>query len=455
MLLLSMPANNYGYLRHLSVRTPLNDMCASGIPALTILKLCYSSTYALIRRGLGNDIVSGHIHVAIRELIKFARASGQDWSQVSLQNICIPVELYSTIFTVQWTMVFTESVLSDMLMSISNSVFAISNSANVPPAPTAEQEFERESHWNSIEGELKKPMQVINFSKISYPLTSKHSHDPKHSTACAMWNKHKTASTKTVLAEKGLRQVLLIVIRLLEIGCDSNRSWQLIRHYTALVHLGIRCERVEGLNLLVPDKFLRDYWAASIRIMKSAMDDKLMTERTAMPEAFFDTAYGFVYKRLATFSSWGQSDAFFSSDVTIKNMMSYASHTVTENIKVADQLYAPFVNVSTTRQLSTSVRTLKPDCQTSLNTNDNLSCVTAEKYCYMATAGNAGKHWYANCCNVVICQNAITIIPEITDFEGCCTECNQLECSPALSNNEELTVPNSYSEEDVVVHVYF
>eukprot|EP00171_Calliarthron_tuberculosum_P003245 IDg3245t1 len=201
---------------------------------------------------------------------------------------------------------------------------------------------------------------------------------------------------------------------------------------------------------------MRDYWAAAVRIMKKAADDKQLVERTPLPDSFFDSVYGFVYRRLATFSAWGQSDTFFSSDLTIKNMMSYASRAALETHQVADLLLSPLqANTTATNGLNTTVRTTKPDCQTSLNVYENYRCETTEKYCYMLTTGNAGKHWYANCCNVLICQNAITIIPEITDFEGCCTECNQLECAPTLSNNEELTVPNSYTEEDVVVHVYF
>lgn len=437
--------------------------CISGLPAVSVLELCYSSTYVLIRQGLADDLATGHLHLAIREFVSYAKLLGKDARFVSLVNVCIPTELYSASFTVQWSTVSTEALLSDMLMSISNSFYRVSeknSNGNLPPI-SSEQDRERIMHWGMIETELRKPMSEINYGLIRYPVSARHAHDENRAAACNMWHKHVANATTREPAEEGVKKILRIVIGLISVGCDEGKSWQLLRHYTALVHLGIRCELVEGAELLVPDSFKNDYRRAALRLMKDAAVERKLEASYTLPDVFFDTTYSSILKRLSTFGSWGQSDTFFSSDLTIKNMVRFVSSSVKEHYKIANELYSkvggrPVMKTAIKTPLNTTSRTLgKPDCHDSRNRNGNMRCESSEKYCYMYTIENQHKHWYANCCNVLICQNAITILPDMNEFSQCCTDCNQLDCKPTLSQNDALKVPNKYTHENVTVHVYF
>lgn len=78
------------------------------------MTLCYNATFDLIRRGLSDDIASGHMRTALSELVKYATVNaGKNVSVVPLGSVCIPVERYSSIFTVRWSTVYTESEIDD------------------------------------------------------------------------------------------------------------------------------------------------------------------------------------------------------------------------------------------------------------------------------------------------------------------------------------------------------
>lgn len=96
-----------------TIHTAPNE-CTIGLPAYTIMNLCYNATYNLIRKGLSNDIATGHLRTAMSELVRWATTTGKkNASLVPLGSVCIPVELYSTIFTVRWSTVYSESDLDD------------------------------------------------------------------------------------------------------------------------------------------------------------------------------------------------------------------------------------------------------------------------------------------------------------------------------------------------------
>lgn len=418
--------------------------CTSGLPARLIFNNCYHSTYDLIRRGLADDIATAHVRSAVRDFVHYAKSTTGSGDTVRLGEVCIPVEHYSSKFTVRWTSVYTESELDDMLMTISNSFYHVSKDAAALPAPSAAQASERDSIWNLFQTELSKPLPQITYANIRFPSTALHAHDGMHDKACIEWKRFSTTSQKSTPADAGLRRVLRTAVALTRAGCDAAGSWQLVRHYTALVHLGIRCVRAEGGALRVPDIFLNMYKAAAIRLLKGAKDKHRLQKAKPLNDAAFDAVFQFEYKRLATFGSWGQPDSHFGPGVTMKNMLAYTVTAADSQLRFAELLSPNIIPVS---------RVLSPDCSSPLNENGNMRCETSDYYCYFAITWQASS-WFHNCCNTLICENLVTVLNEYSSFAECCEKCNQADCAPGLGQETTVHVPSSYDENGVEIHVY-
>ncbi len=430
----------------------VNATCPSGLYALTIIERCYNATYDLIRKGLADDIASGHLRSAIKDLVKFSTGIGKDKKVDKLSTVCVPAEFYSSLFSVRWTVIYTEAALDDMLMSISNSYYKVNRASGLLPTLVQSQIDELDSKWASIVAELDKPMHDMNLTNVQYPASIRHAFDEKFAEACSEWNKHASSTSKT--ATDGLRRMLYMAVQLIATGCDPNSSWQLVRHYVGLVSLGIRCMKVEGSALMIPDKFMQDYVRASLRIMNTALQDGVLKPIEPIPTTVFDSYFEFVYHRLSTFGAWGQSDSLFAADIVIKNMMSYVVLAV--NHQVALATYVNNGTLSTTSRevtLSNTVRqAAAPDCESPNNVFNDLQCNVAEAYCHFQLASPSS--WYENCCNVIVCTNAIQLAPTQESFPDCCSKCNQLGCVPAILFNSDLQVPSVYQDDSVAIHVY-
>jgi len=236
------------------------------VRAGTIFKNCYDATYGLIRRGLADDIASYHLREALSDIKRYAKTTVM--LSPSLYDTCIPQDVYGRTFSVRWTTIFTETSLDDMLLSISDVFNNANTSASSPPTPRASQLKDKAEHWERIKGELLKAPHEVDMWNFYFPQTVKHFYDERHEAVCAEWRKH--SSSETTFADKGLENILKMAVKLISVGCDVNKSWQLLRHYTALVHLGIRCDHKEGADLKVPNTFMGAYNAAAMQIMEDA-----------------------------------------------------------------------------------------------------------------------------------------------------------------------------------------
>jgi len=306
--------------------------CTDGLKASVLLDKCFNSTYTLIRKGLADDVATGHFRAAIMSLKKFAIGIGSESNTVALKDVCIPADFYSITFSVRWTTVYTESVLDDMLMSISNSFYDVRNQSQVLPELTAFQLAQKDQQRAILFGEIAKPISTMNVSLIALPKSVDHSYDEKNAKACTEWRKNTMDEKRT--AKEGLRKLLYMVVQLIATGCDPNRSWQIIRHYSALVSLGIRCDKKEGEQLLVPDDYMVDYISAAMRLSNEAERQGNLKPLSTVSDEIFDSCFKLMYERLSTFGSWGQSDTMFTSDLVIKNMMSYVIYTINSRLKV-------------------------------------------------------------------------------------------------------------------------
>lgn len=426
--------------------------CQTGLTSITIIERCYNATYDLIRKGLADDVAAGHLRSIMKDLVKFSVGIGKDKKVEPLKNVCIPSEFYSTVFSVRWTATYTEAALDDMLMSISNSYYKVNREETNLPTLLQTQIDERDTKWNQIVAELEKPMHEMNLTNIQYPASTRHAYDEKFAEVCEEWNKHSSSSSRT--ATDGLRRMLYMVVQLIAMGCEPNSSWQLIRHYVGLVSLGIRCKKTEGDLLMVPDKFMNDYYRASLRIMNTAVQDGILKSVEPIPSTVFDSYFQFLYHRLSTFGAWGQSDSMFASDIVIKNMMSYVVLSVNHQISLSNYVKESTATNPVSRSLLNSVVHVQqqPDCDSPNNVFNNLSCKKEEGYChFQLTSPNS---WYENCCNVPVCTNAVQLAPTTETFPDCCAKCNQLDCAPAILFNSDLKVPSAYQTEPPAVHVY-
>ena len=140
----------------------------------------------------------------------------------------------------------------------------------------------------------------------------------------------------------------------------------------------------------------------------------------------------------------------FSTDVVIKNLQSFISKTVMEELSALNKILASNnLNSTSTRMVGHQ----GPDCMTSENFNNNMMCETLGDYCYYNTGRNV-KSWYENCCNVLICTNAVAILPAMENFDDCCKRCNQFKCQRALLKNDDLKIPHTYDISFSIIHIY-
>jgi len=435
-------------------RTGATGTCTDGLTAFVVLEKCFDATYTLIRKGLADDVATGHFQAAITDLKKFAVGIGKDKTVDKLKDVCIPADFYSRTFSVRWTTVYTESILDDMLMSISNSYYDVRNNSHKLPEITAQQHAQRDAHRNVLSTELDKPLDTMNVSLITLPKSIHHAYDEKNLKACIEWKKFTFAEKRT--AKDGLRKLMYMVVQLIATGCDPNRSWQLIRHYSALVSLGIRCLKQEGDQLLIPDDFMKDYLAAAMRLSNEARKDGTAKPLIKIPEAVFDSCFKLMYDRLSTFGAWGQSDTMFTSDMVIKNMMSYVVHTVEYQLKIASDFYPADTTLNTSGRFFYDSRLRGigngPDCSSRRNRFHSLRCNTRGEFCFRGLQ-KVTYSWYENCCLKILCENIIQIAPTQETYESCCAKCNQFSCKPKLSRNTALRVPGSYHE-TTVIHVF-
>ncbi len=425
------------------------NSCVKGLRASLIFELCYNATYDLIRRGVSQDTAAVHVSSVVREFIKYAKEEGKNTAIDTVGDLCIPVEKYSPLFTVRWTTVFTEEELDDMLMTIGNSFYSVAN-IDVPlPELTPALEQDRLKVWTKFLEQLQQPMNQINYTSITFPMTARHSFDWRKDSACAEWHRFSQHPTSTS-AVTGLRRVLKMAVELVNMGSDPNAAWQLVRHYTALVHLGIRCLKTEGSELQVPNAFQRTYGRAAIKLLKQAQDDRKFVQGQRVPDPAFDAVFDFEYQQLSRFGSWGQPDAHFGPGVTIKNMLAFTSHAAQTQLQFASMFYQNNSNPLYTTRLPAN----QPDCTSANNWLGNMQCETTDEFCFFGATWQVSS-WYENCCNKLICDNVVSILPEyFDDYAGCCEACHQLDCSPTFTENEDINVPRSSGDTNVTVHVY-
>jgi len=418
-----------------------------------IFQKSFEATYDLIRRGFSDDIASYHLRIALFDLMFYAEIT--KLVDTPLSEICVPQHIYGQTFSVRWTTVSTEKSLDDMLLSISD-VFYNSKNASLPlPTPEAYQINDKMRHWKIIEDELRKVSGKVNPWTFKFPQTVIHFLDKKNEAACAEWRKHSYFETKTS-ADKGLHNLLKMVVNLISAGCDENKAWQLIRHYTALVHLGIRCERKEGSNLKVPDTFMASYNEAAILIMEDARMLGKLRELKHMDNYAFELINRFVVNRLTTFGSWGGADMIFDASIVVKNAMGFTSHSVHKKMKKLDLLVRTYGNTIPVAVWKNNV----PDCKTNNNNYRDKKCLIP-KYCYYnSTNEPVNIHTFEKkCCDKLLCTNAVTTVLGGTSFRECCKERNQATDSKRKKmgmpkNNGALIVPQNESDEYRTVHVY-
>lgn len=270
-------------------------------------------------------------------------------------------------------------------MSISNAFYHVNGTQTLPPL-TPTQESDRITWLSALETQLSVPMASIDYSNIRVPATVTSAHDPKRTQSCAEWQKYSSYPKKTA-ATVGTRRQLKLCVDLIRLGCDAAGVWQILRHYTALVHLGIRCERAEGASLMVPDYFENQYSRAVLRLLYGAQVGNRLSS-TVQPSLnnAFDAVFEFTFARLATHGSWGQPDSYFGAGVTIKNLMSYTAHATQIQLAFVESL----VPVTARNYLQTSVR-MGPSCNSISNKNGNMECQTSEGYCFYGLS--SPKSW--------------------------------------------------------------
>lgn len=419
--------------------------CKVGLTANDIFSKCFQATYKLIRRGLPDDTATAHLRNTVHDLAMFAINSGADSYSKPLGKVCIPPEKYGTTFTVRWTAVVTESSLDDMLMTISNSFYHVTKDPTKLPKLSRKQYREQIKYWNQFEKELKKPIVDIDYSKIMLPPTARHAFDEKEEQACTEWHKYSGSKQKTP-ADEGISNVLYMAVSLMRAGCDPNGAWQLVRHYTALVFLGIRCDHVERHDLKVPNYFTNAYYVAARRLMVKAQSLGHLRSTHRISKTAFKRVYKDEIERYSGIGAWGQVDSYFGPGLTMKNMLSYTANAANSQLDFAELVLGGDDNMPTTSRFDA-----EPNCGSSMNSN--VGCDTGAKMCYKAATWRV-KSKNENCCNTLLCQNLVTVIGAFSSFEQCCRKCNAFTCPCDISTETALNVPSQYKNTDSVVHLF-
>ena len=431
-------------------QTPPTPSCSDGLPAKVIFENCYNKTYVLVRRGFPSGIAEKHMRKAVRQIVQYI-STIKDPSSTTLSDECIPVSTYSSIFTVKWTLTISEEELDDMLLTVLKGVYYLETPTQVLPEASADQKKEKDDKWAEFYSQMLVPINQVNYSAIGVPSSVKHLYDSSGSRPCTEFWKFATGSDY-VSATIGIKRVLKRALDLTLMGCDQVGSWQIVCHYTAYIHLGIRCNRVESENLVVADVFNSTYNKASLRLLKQARDANTLIKREPMSDLVYESIFPFIYEHLSSFQSWGHCANLFSASLTIKNLGSFAANIATLQAQMTDLA----IGATYARQASNLpvvARNTEPDCATANNVNGSMQCEVAGDYCYFAATWTTSS-WYENCCNKAICETAITILPEYSTYEACCEECNQVSCNPVIED-AVINVPNSGDDDDSTVYAGF
>lgn len=419
-----------------------------GVHAYHVFQKCYDATFELIRRGFAHDIATTHFQKALFEVSNSTKDSVKS---SRFASVCIPPEVYGRIFTVRWTTVLTETALNDMLLSISNSFFNPREDAVKVYSGSWKQRLEKYMYWWLIRRQLWKPYNSIDPKNFKFPPTIRHVQDPEYKQVCAEWKLHFVQPTTSAIA--GLQQVLKIVVNLLKVGCDPNGSWQILRHYSALVYVGIRCQRKEKEELDVPDQYFEDYSVAAMALMNDAQKAGKLVPYVASSDHEFEIMYKFIYERLATFSAWGVADMTFGSNMVVKNLMVFVNQSVHREM-------GDLGTVLRTYGIHPAVRTEGggegPDCKSKNNNAKGQKCNTKAGYCFWKHDQKKYevKNLLENCCQDTVCTNAVRILPTRTSYAECCRDCNQFQCKPKFKNKPALKIPHVSKDHPQVIHIY-
>lgn len=113
MLIASVPSVLVRSARLISIPVR-QETCTDGLFANEVISKCYEATYQLIRKGLSDEIATGHLQTVVRDMVKYLVNLGKNKTTDSLHGSCIPAECYSELFSVRWTTIHTEAALDDL-----------------------------------------------------------------------------------------------------------------------------------------------------------------------------------------------------------------------------------------------------------------------------------------------------------------------------------------------------
>lgn len=222
---------------------------------LTASKSAFDSQITFMRRGLLAETAKSLFAEFIANLAVKAWETGPVGTPFG--DVCIPDEYLSQLQDEQGRLLSSTSITDSIAAS----------GAKVPlmtEAQLATTNFAGHlstDFWTStsayIMGHI--PL-VINISRLEFPSESEVRIEPYQSEACFQFQqKFDKTEFVEINAQNWTANVLSLVLKLIDVGAESNKAMQLLKHSAAYTYVGMRCSGNQKSDLMIPTVFVRDY----------------------------------------------------------------------------------------------------------------------------------------------------------------------------------------------------
>lgn len=247
------------YLKHFVIGfiifTGLVQASVACTTVLTASKSAFDSQITFMRRGLRAETAKSFYAEFIANLAVKAWETGPVGTPFG--DVCIPDEYLSQLQDGQGRLLSSMTIIDSIAAS----------GAKVPimtEAQLATTEYDDKlltDFWTSTSAYIMGPIpSVVDMSRLEFPTESEVRIEPYQSEACFQFQqKYDRTGFVEINAQNWTANVLSLVLKLIDVGAESNKAMQLLRHSAAYTFVGMRCLGNQKSDLMIPTIFVRDY----------------------------------------------------------------------------------------------------------------------------------------------------------------------------------------------------
>lgn len=446
---------------------------------LTAAKAAFDTQIDFMRRGLMAETAVSLYAEFIANLAAKSWGTGPVGSPFG--DVCIPDPYLAQLQDENGTLLAAAAI--DNEIADTGAIVSLMSKAQLAnltyPTDTAD------SHWLLTSEYLMEDIPlVVNISRLVFPDEGIIRVDRYKADACIQFEqRYSTTGLSTISADNWTANVLSLVLNLIDMGANTTKALQLLKHATAYTSMGMRCYGVQKSELQVPMVFLTHYarqsaWLAqnSVAVLdKDATATRLLFGKREMihmltsfsssgrlPKTII-TANGHLQNLTFDWVSFVDADATFKiasdalpeKEVYYKRVESSINAAISATIAKENDLafsisrrltmQKPFWPVSGMgsslgqvkdylRSVSRATRRLlgipaheARDSFVDLPVSIRQTCSTGWEFFSRPGVPN----WTEQCCASICTSIAESLPPSIANLftEACCDACNEYDCT--------------------------